>query len=157
MAKSFSAYIPTISSTSAYFHLVFKDPADYELLARGDEFSTTGLRTLIMEANEIPVTIAGKNICSLLLYQRQRPFFSREDYLIPGNDLAHDHTKQTAHQAGTTEQSFYETILFVSLTEERAVAPVAGCLISGTYHEKTFPVPGKALRGRPDASLRRFP
>jgi len=73
MAKSFERIHSDNLVNFGILPLVFKDPADYELLARGDEFSTTGLRTLIMEANEIPVTIAGKKyLFSLAVSQRQR-------------------------------------------------------------------------------------
>ena len=72
MARSFERIHTDNLVNFGILPLVFKDQADYDLISRGDEFTARGLRTLVMEADEIPVTIAGKAHAFLLTVSRRQ-------------------------------------------------------------------------------------
>jgi aconitate hydratase len=72
MARSFERIHTDNLVNFGIIPLVFKEQADYDRINRGDEFSVRNLRTLVMEADEIPVTIAGKPYAFLLTVSRRQ-------------------------------------------------------------------------------------
>jgi aconitate hydratase len=73
MARSFERIHSDNLVNFGILPLAFRDQADYDRISRGDQFTAAGLRTLVMEADEIPVTIAGKPfLFTLAVSQRQR-------------------------------------------------------------------------------------